>query len=188
MRFPVEYYESQITSQYQQSQKFLAWLRVCLGIFDDIAECADSFLGYFDLDTATGAQLDTLGVIVGESRIVPFQPANGVSPVLDDDTFRLLLKAKIAQNHWDGKINSLQAIWQSLFPGGRIQILDHQDMSATVVMMGSISSIVQDLITHGMIVPRPQAVLYNYVFGVQPLFGFDRNDAYVAGFDTGHWV
>jgi hypothetical protein len=47
---------------------------------------------------------------------------------------------------------------------------------------------VQDLILQGYILPRPQGVLYIISFAVLPMFGVDRYDAYVAGFDGGHFV
>src|SRR6185312_9698578 len=171
-----EYYVSLVTSEYQQSPKMLAWLRSNLQPYQDINILLYGWLSNFDIDLAVGVQLDTLGVIVGQSRTVGFQPSAGVSPILDDETYRILLKARIAQNHWDGKSNSLQAIWQNLFPGGRIAVDDGQNMTATILLSGSFTSITQDLIIHGYIVARPQGVLYNYVLGTLPLFGFDLNN------------
>lgn len=185
---PTGYYLSLLTSQYQSSPNLRAWLQATLGILDDMSRCLESFITSFDLDYAVGAQLDTLGVIIGQSRTVGFQPSNGVSPILDDTTYRLLLKACIAQNQWTGTIDSLQSIWQQLFPGGRIIIADAQNMTATIIVTGSFTSILIDLITNGYIVPRPEGVLYQFDFGTLPAFGFDLNNAYVAGFDLGHWT
>jgi hypothetical protein len=141
-----------------------------------------------NLDVAVGAQLDTRGLIVGASRTVGFQPSNGVSPVLDDNTYRIYIKSKIVDNQWDGTIGSLYSVWQQLFPGGVITIIDNQNMTADITMAGSFTSILQDLITNGYIIPRPEGVLYTYLFGVTPYFGFDSLPGFIAGFDTGHWV
>lgn len=186
MSRPISYYTSLVTSQYQNAPKFLTWLESCLKKFDDASNCIDGLAWKFDLDSAIGSQLDTIGVIVGQARTVGFQPSGGVSPILDDATYRLLLKARIAQNTWDGKISSLQPIWQNLFPGGRINLQDNQNMTITVTLAGNFTSIIQDLISNGYIVPRPEGVLINYLFGTQPFFGCDRNDSYVAGADVGH--
>jgi hypothetical protein len=183
---PIGYYLSLITSEYQTSPNFLSWLTSALTILDDGSQSLAGLLPAFDLASATGVQLDRLGVIIGQSRIVGFQPSSGVSPILDDATYRLLLQARIARNQWDGSINSLQTIWRSLFPGGTITIADAQNMTATVVMSGALSSILQDLITNGYIVPRPEGVLYTYTFATLPAFGFDLSNAYVAGFNLGH--
>jgi len=138
--------------------------------------------------SALGPQLDLLGSTVGAKRTVGFQPSNSVSPVLDDATYRIYIKAKIAQNQWDGTLPSLYPIWATLFPSGRIIIIDNQNMTATITLIGAFTSITKDLISNGYIVPRPEGVLYNYVFGTLPFFGFGSSPGFIAGFDTGHWA
>jgi hypothetical protein len=186
---PVGYYTERMTSEYRTpAPLFNQWLLAVLQIATDITNLLQFLSGAFDLDFAVGAQLDVLGEIVGVGRVVPFQPSGGVSPILDDTTYRLLIRATIANSQWDGTIGSLYPIWRSLFPGGQITIIDNQDMSANIIMTGSFNSIIQDLVSNGMIVPRPQAVLYNYEFGDLPFFGFSTsNTAFIAGFDVGNW-
>lgn len=181
------YYSDILTSEYKTTVQFNQWLSVVLNIANDASNLLMFITSAFDLDFAVGVQLDVIGILVGVSRTVPFQPTGGVSPVLDDDTYRLLIKATIANNQWDGKIGSLYPIWKALFPGGNITIVDNQDMTAIIVMTGAFTSIIQDLITNGMIVPRPQAVEYEYVFGDIPFFGFGFDNAFIAGFGVGHW-
>ena len=184
---PISYYTGLLTSEYTNASKFKQWLTSVLSIADDISTCLANMTGAFDLDYAIGAQLDILGQIVGIGRTVSFQPSGGVSAVLDDTTYRILIKATIANNQWDGKIGSLYPIWNNLFPGGHITIVDNQNMTANIILTGSFTSIIQDLITNGLIVPRPESVAYTYLFGSLPFFGFDRNDSFIAGFDTGKW-
>lgn len=188
MPLDVNYYLRLITSQYQKSANMLAWLTANGAVYADIVACADSFSTAFDIDAAIGVQLDVLGTIVGQPRTMPFQPSNGVSPVLDDATYRLLIRARAMQNHWNGKISGLWTIWKRLFPGGFLLIQDHQDMTVSFYIGVGLTSILQDLIVQGMILPRPQCVLYNYTFATLPMLGFDRNDDYIAGFDVGHFV
>lgn len=179
------YYQQLVTSEYQNSPKFLSWLLACLRPLDDASECLASFVTSFDLDYAVGVQLDALGVIIGQPRTVGFQPSGGVSPVLTDSTYRTLLRARILQNQWSGTINSLYAAWQLLFPGGRITIVDNHNMTATIILSGAFDSIMSDLITNGYIVPRPETVQYDFVLGQLPAFGTDFDNSYVAGVDTG---
>lgn len=185
---PTAYYFNILTSEYRPVPIYNAWLATALNIATDISNCLQFMTSSFDLDFAVGSQLDILGEIIGVGRVVPFQPRAGVSPVLDDLTYRILLKATIANNQWDGKQGSLYPIWGQLFPGGKIVIIDNQNMTAIIVMTGAFTSITQDLITNGLIVPRPQAVQYDYVFGSLPLFGFDLDNSFVAGFDVGKWA
>jgi hypothetical protein len=184
-----DYYVGLVTSEYQNSPNFLAWLRGHLSVLSDSAAAANSINPNFDIDLAVGVQLDILGQIIGQSRTVGFQPTasppGSVSPVLDDPTYRLLLKARIAQNQWDGTIDGLQAAWKYLFPSGSILIIDNQDMTADISISGSFSSIINDLINNGYIVPRSEGVLYRFS-ATLPILGADRNDAYQAGADLGH--
>lgn len=205
---PLSYYLGLIPSQYQSnSPEAMAWLNAVLGLLNDISTCVASITPAFTLDYAVGVQLDALGTIIGASRTLPFTPSNGVSAILDDDTYRILLRATVARNQWNGSINGLQAIWQSLFPGGTILILDNLNMTATITITGVFSSVIIDMIagfavdgaTTGvmngsLIIPRPEGVEYNFVIGELPYFGMDSlydaelGEQIIDGFDTGHWV
>ena len=183
---PQGYYLNLITSQYKNSPKMIAWLTAKLQKLDDITYCLASLATAFDLDYAVGPQLDILGQLIGQSRIVGFQPTGGGSPTLADVDYRILLRARIAQNQWTGRIDALQGTWQTLFPGGKIVIADQQNMSADIILTGAFTQIQRDLIQNGYIVPRPEGVGYNFTFAQTPLFGADLNTSLIAGADTGH--
>ena len=183
------YYLSLVTSEHRNSPKFIAFLTVLLKKFQDISQCLTAMDTAFDVDNAVGPQLDLVGAIVGANRTVGFQPTGGVSPVLDDATYRILIKAQAAQNTWNGKIDSLQPIWETLFPGGEIVIGDLQNMSAVIFITGTFTSIELDLIRNGYIVPRPEGVQYFDQFGPFPLFGFGSlNPTLIAGFGVGKFT
>jgi len=185
---PTSYYSNLLTSQYRNTTQFNSWLSTVLNITNDITNCLQTITANFDLDEAVGNQLDVLGLIVGVSRTVNFQPSDSVSPVLDDSTYRILIKATIANNQWNGLISSLYPLWNSLFPGGSIVIIDNQNMTADIILAGTFTSIIQDLITNGLIIPRPETVQYNFIFGSLPFFGFDFDGVYIAGWDIGKWA
>lgn len=182
----LEYYLNLVTSEYRNSPKFLAFLTMLLRKLNDVTECLVSMDMAFDVDNAVGPQLDMVGSIVGANRTVGFQPSDSVSPTLNDATYRIYIKAVAAANSWDGTIDGLQAIWKTLFPLGTITIGDNQDMTVSIFITGTFTSIMKDLIEHGYIVPRPEGVLYNYIFSQLPAFGLDLDDAFVAGLDLGY--
>jgi Protein of unknown function (DUF2612) len=183
---PIQYYLGLISSEHQSSPAFMAMTYALLSPIFDLIALLTQMDDKFDLDQAVGVQLDMLGVIVGVSRTVSFVPSNGVSPILDDPTYRLLLKARIAWNQFSGNLAGIQALWANLFPSGTIIVDDLQSMAATILLTGSFTSIIVDLIDHGWLVPRPQGVLYNYVIPVLPIFGCDLSTSYQAGVDLGH--
>lgn len=184
----IAYYQSLFTSQYQNSTNLLAWFHALAQPYADLGLLFAQWFTYFDIDQAIGSQLDTLGQIIGVGRTVNFAPTGGGSPVLSDTVYRVLLKARIALNQWDGKIGSMYAIWQQLFPGGQIVIVDNQNMTATITLTGAFSQIVQDLINHDLIVPRPEGVAYTFVYPALPMFGYDAVSSFITGYDKGRWV
>jgi len=184
---PVSYYTSLLTSEYRLAPNLNAWMNAKLQPFANTNACLASMNEAFDLDYAVGVQLDILGLIQGVSRTVGFQPSGGVSPVLDDETYRLLIKATIANNLWQGTQSELYPIWQSLFPGGSLVISDGQNMECTIVLSGTFTSIILDLINNGYIVPRPEGVLYTYTYATLPIFGLDEDNDFIAGLDVGHF-
>lgn len=162
----IDAYLDNITSQHRDKPNYIAWLSSGLNIIDDMYNLVKSMDDDFDIDNAIGTQLDTLGVIIGRERTLTFQPLNGFNPVLTDDYYRLVLKAKIAFNMWDGTIPSMYEIWNNIFGSDTdlsLQIKDNQDMSFNAYITGYTDQIQQDLIQHGYIVPKPQGVKVNYI-------------------------
>lgn len=159
----IDKYLDNITSQHRDKPKFIAWLSSSLNIIDHAYIMTKNMDNDFDLDNAIGKQLDILGQIIGRKRTLTFQPLNGHNPVLDDETYKLVLKAKVAMNMWDGKIESAYEIWNNIFDDIGLQLQDNQDMSLTAYITGYVNQIRQDLIQHGYIVPKPEGVRINYI-------------------------
>lgn len=159
-------YLDNITSQHRDKPKFISWLSKNLTIIDNAYTVLKSMDDNFDLDNAIGSQLDTLGTIIGRERTLTFQPLNGFSPVMDDDVYRLALKAKTAMNNWNGTIPQMYQIWNDVFGSDTdldLQIQDNQDMSFNAYITGYVDQLQQDLIQHGYVVPKPQGVKVNYI-------------------------
>lgn len=176
-----------VTSEHSDKPNFMAWLTQVLSRVDDSAGGASGFNNAFDLDNAYGLQLDIIGQVVGVSRTVNFQPSNGISPVLDDGTYRLALRARIAKNQWDGTITGIQTIWSNLFPVIYLVLYDNQDMTMNALVTGLTSSIQKDLVTNGYIVPRPTGVLINYAYPAHKLFSFGIENSVFGGYGDSYW-
>lgn len=159
----IDKYLNNITSQHRDRPKYIAWLSSSLNIIDHAYIMTKNMDNDFDLDNAIGNQLDVLGQIIGRKRTLTFQPLNGFDPIMDDETYRLVLKAKVAMNNWDGKLESAYEIWNNIFDDIGMQLQDNQDMSLTAYVTGYVNQIRQDLIQHGYIVPKPEGVRINYI-------------------------
>ena len=154
-------YKDLITSQHRGKPKYMATVTDLLRYSDDIYATAVYMDEEFDLDLAIGAQEDVLGILVGASRELGFQPHTQDTAILNDEDYRILLKAKVAKNLWKGGIGDLQRIWKTLFDQD-IVIIDNQDMTIEVQITNVPSSVVHEMILQGYIVPKPQSVRMNY--------------------------
>lgn len=205
----------------------------------------------FDIDSAVGKQLDACGEWVGRSRELQYpiegaffsfdDAAKGLDKavwkqeydtntgiyILDDDTYRRLLKALIKANFSDGTVPSIQAVMDTYFtdtdtkvfvvdegftyaapffsfddplrgldaaywqrPG---DVIDSQslNMAMTVGFSQKVpSSVDLGLLAQDVFPIKPQGVSLTYaVTSVMdaPLFGFDVNNEFVGGLDSGAW-
>ena len=154
-------YQDLITSEHRGKPKYLATVTALLQASNDIFECGIYIDDYFDLDEAVGAQEDVLGQIVGQSRNMPFELITTGESTLNNEDYRVLLKAKIAKNLWKGGIADLEETWLNLF-GDRIKIKDNQDMTIEVMLTDVPTVAVQELILRGQVVPKPQSVGLKY--------------------------
>ncbi|MBN3744603.1 DUF2612 domain-containing protein [Burkholderia sp. Se-20373] len=210
-------YTALITSEHRNLPKFAAVLGALVQPLVDQLNVLQSMPGKFDLDVAVGDQLDTIGVWVGVSRRIrtpltgvyfsfdiaglgfdqgawkgPFDPDTGLT-ILDDDTYRLVIRAKIGANHWDGTLEQSAAILNSIFDADtHVFIEDHQDMSMTIGIAGKVPpATFLALLSGGYIPLKPEGVRVNYTIVTtvdgSPLFGFDMSNQLVAGFDVGAW-
>jgi hypothetical protein len=132
-------YTGKITSEHADKPKYMAMVEAVSQCFLDTNEVASGLPDDFDLDLANDAQLDDVGLWVGISRNIPtpltnvyfaldtaglgfdqgawkgpFDPDNGIT-ILDNETYRSLIRAKIGANHWDGTLESSKAILDLIF-------------------------------------------------------------------------
>lgn len=172
----------------------------------------------FDIDTAMGDQLDAIGAWVGQSRNIgvpivgvyfafdtpsvgfdqgvwfgPGANPNGVTS-LDDGTYRMILKIKIAANTWDGSLAGAQKVLAAVAGNGTyLFVQDNFDMSITIGVSGTVpSALFVALIRQVFNWIRPAVVNLASVSVTSvnntAIFGFDTQNNYVAGFDAGAWA
>lgn len=209
-------YLNLITSAFRLKPKFTATVDANVSVPVRLQELLTSMIPVFDVDVAVGQQLDVIGQWVGVSRNVNI-PIAGIyfswdapytqgwdfgswappdTPTsittLPDDAYRTLIRARIAANQWDGTTTGAYAIWDQVFPQITILIIDRQDMSYDVALVGGIvDSLTLALLTGGYIPLKPEGVRVNQYFvpvNDGPLFGWDLDNEYVQGWDEGSWA
>ena len=96
-------YLNLITSEFRDQYKYMTMLTEIFDQFVSVSNTLDYINAGLDLDIAQGDQLDIIGKYLGQSRRLSFN-ITGLDDVLNDNDYRFLLKAKIAQLAWDGTI------------------------------------------------------------------------------------
>lgn len=209
-----ETYLNLITSEYQGQPNFSATITAVVSVLVQIQTLLESMIEIFDIDLdPVGNQLDILGQWVGVSRILK-TPITGVFfswddkiidgwdsgtwqgnqsaiTVLPDDTYILLIKARIAINNWDGTTDGAYRIFESVLPQYNLLIFDNQNMSFYAGIQGIVpDALTQALITGGYFIPKPEAVrITDYIIPVDtnPFFAWDCDTASLNGWDIGSW-
>lgn len=214
----VEEYLALITSEHALKPKFTGTVALSVAPFVRLRNVFDQMSSStFDLDNALGKSLDMIGEWIGLSRNInvpisgvyfafdtpglgfdqgvwkgPFDPDTGIVS-LDDDTYRLALRAKIGINMWDGTFEKTKDVMELIFTdvGTNAFIEDNQDMSMNLVIAGTPpSALILALITGGYIKIKPSTVrvaIYMVASAPGPIFGFDADNEFISGFDTGAW-
>lgn len=211
----VEVGVSRVATQYSAATRFLAYIRALLTASAELEAVLQLIAQQADIDIAEGVNLDVLGEIVGLSRKVsvpldiyfafdyggagfdegfwkgPYDPTDGLVS-LDDTTYRTMIRAKIEANKWDGTNDGLGGIYESILTGSGTTafVVDNQDMSIDLYLFGKDpSKAIAALLRNGYFPIKPGGVRINKYLkpsvANQPLFGFDTQSSYVAGFDTG---
>lgn len=178
------YYTGLITSQHNTKPKFMATVAALVQPLVDTQVCIAQIPSDFDIDHAVGVQLDIVGLWVGVSRII-----NSLSGqfLLSDDTYRILLKTRIAANHWDGTMEGITNILSILFAGYDIFVIDNFDMSMVVGIFNlAPDSELMSVFLGGYVPLKPVGVRVNYAFN--PIFGLDYENNYIAGLDVGYLI
>lgn len=214
-------YTDLITNYHRHKPLFVDHIDLITRPLSDVASAMTALITEFDIDEAVGSQLDILGKWIGRTRVVsqpisgiyfrfdtdglgydqgvwqgPFDPDAGFTN-LSDDVYRIVLKAKIAINHWNGQNETLPDILDTALVGSglNMQIIDNQDMTISVWVfapngMNAVSLELLAAIKQGYLTVKAAGVYSGEILtqsvGTQ-FFGFDMENEYIAGFDEGSW-
>lgn len=154
---------------------------------DPAADIA-SFLQYiWNVRTAVGYGLNVWGAIVGVSRVVPSSP-----PItLTDYDYQTLILVKAAANIGNVTVPTLNRLLSQIFSNyGLVYVQENLNMTLTFVFNFLPTNAQQAIVEDSGVLPRPAGVQIDYSWPAVsgPLFGFDSNNSFIAGFDTGSWA
>lgn len=212
-------YINLITSEHIDKPKFTKMVETSVTPLFDTTNLELAYQQLYDLDLAIGEQLDVVGQWVGLTRNLqtsllayfsfdivglgfnqgvwmgPFDPVTGITK-LDDFHYRLLLKARVLNNVWDGSIENAYQLANIVFSiyNLNLYIEDYSDLSMAIGLTGTgyIDNVIFTLLTQGYFKLKPAGVRIKNYFTPSvpgPIFAFDLNDGVnFAGFNNGAWA
>ena len=176
-----------IYAQYRTKPKAVAWLNIARQMSGDLIAACTAIRNSYDIDSATGEQLNVIGRIVVLSRDfigqVAMIPAMFAEPdggefgdteaafselyvdsdnQMSDNLYRLAIKAKILKNNSDATIESILQGMNFLLPNAQVlRVQDNENMTFSIEFFGEISQIERWALLNAGLVPKPQGVRFS---------------------------
>lgn len=116
-----------LVEQYKAQPKIAATLEAFVQQVQDLEDALFELLDERDLDTAVGAQLDTLGAIVGEGRLGR-----------NDDDYRIAIRGRILVNLSEGTPVDLIELLSAL-SGGSVKLVEYFPASLTAEILAEVA-------------------------------------------------
>lgn len=143
--------------QYRDKPKLKQIITTYTDIFDVLKLAANQVRNLHDIDKNVGKQLDDIGSILNIKR--PFITIDGVTDLLEDSYYKILLKAKAskgaATTTLDNYVELLKYITNS-----ELHVIDYMDMSFRVVFENKMTDKDKAFFDNFDVIPKPLGVRY----------------------------
>ena len=160
------YYSNLLILQYHNKPKARATVEASVGVLPD--DIILDVINGFDMDSAVGAQLDTIGIYVGVDR---FYLDDTEYKKLDDEDYRILIKLKIISNSSDLSHKSLDDSLYDFF-GDDIRMDSAGNMEMSYFVPRDKTPLIVAAIQKEVL-PRPMGVRCAYITEYdKKFFGF----------------
>lgn len=178
-----------IYAQYRNKPKAVAWYNITKQLAAELNSVARALRVMYNIDAATGDQLDILGRIVvvprsftGNTNLNPGWFAELMNAPaqcgddsamfseltidqdaqMSDDLYRLVIKSKIVKNNSAATIEDILFGMNFLLPNANIlRVTDNEDMSFSIEFYGNITELERWALLNSTLVPKPQGVRFN---------------------------
>ncbi len=187
--------QGRVYAQYRDKPKTLEWIGINGDLANELEAAYCDIATSYDIDGANTDELNVIGriVVIGrgfEAQIqyetfefgaaqfgggAQFRPLSGVTDDrLNNDIYRLLIKAKIAKNNSDATLDSIIQSLGFIVGTDDITIDDPEDMSFSV-LFGSLNQTEKFVLSTFPIVPKPQGVRFSGFISKADVSSFGRS-------------
>lgn len=165
--------------------KFNDWLEQYSGLSTDNQQTVIDIIDAMSIDNATADVLNKLGELVGIKRN---QIILTSGLLIDDTSYKKVIKGKIAQNYWNGSLEGFENILNLVFDTDfQFLVIDNQDMSIDVFVFGTCTALDDELLAKGYYTPKAMGVNASFFKTTAISFGFDLDTGIIKGWDEGSW-
>lgn len=206
--------DERIASQYRESTRLKGYIRALASEVEHLDKAARDVVLLRSIDSATGAQLDILGVLVGQTRTVVdastlsyfgfagapnavgFGEARYASRreitdavrLLEDPEYRLFIRARIVKNSSRGVAEEVIQMTKFLLGGDPLIVVNDLGSARLQVGLGAVPDINKRLLLiESGLFPKPAGVQVEFLLFNEPPFGFN-GVATAAGFNSGWYA
>lgn len=143
-------YSDLLIKQFQQN-KAIQTINLYCNVITELIDISKNIIGKFELETATGKQLDFIGGLIGLER---FYYNN---TLITDETYRILLKFTMVNNY---QLNTTDTIQRNIFEffSEKLIMIDNRDMSLDYIFYTDDEEIVGILKDNKYLLPAPAGV------------------------------
>lgn len=186
--------QSRVYAQYRNKPKLFEWTGINGELGNQLEAAFCDIAQSYDIDNALTDELDIIGriVVIGRSfegtvEIFPdmfggvqfgnaqFKTgSNQGTQELNDDIYRLLIKAKISKNNNDATLDGIINALSFIVATNGIKIDDHEDMSFDI-LFDSLTPTEKIVLTNFDIIPKPQGVRINRIIDESAVTQFGRS-------------
>ena len=182
MEHLTKYYTNLLIKQYNNKPKAKATIELLIKnsllLYTNILS---KFIESFDINTAIGKQLDIIGFIAGVNRTYNDE----TTEVIDDNTYRILIKMKLINSY---SMNSIKSIVDGIynFLKDKLVFVNNTDMTISYIIFGEEynSNIIKIITKDRNILPAPAGVYVNYIIRIvdNKIFSFNGIQDFAVGF------
>ena len=143
-------YSNLLIKQFQQN-KAIQTINLYCNVITELMDISKNIIGKFELETATGKQLDFIGGLIGLER---FYYNN---TLITDETYRILLKFSMVNNY---QLNTTDTIQRNIFEffSEKLIMIDNRDMSLDYIFYTEDEEIIGILKENKYLLPAPAGV------------------------------
>ena len=184
MEHLTKYYTNLLIKQYNNKPKAKATIELLIKnsllLYVNIL---NKFIEAFNINIATGKQLDIIGSIAGINRI----HNDETTELIDDDTYRILVKMKLINNY---SMNSIKSIVDGVynFLNDKLVFVNNTNMTISYIIFGEKenSNIIKIITKDRSILPAPAGVYVNYIIRItdNKIFSFNGIQDFTVGFSS----